>query len=184
MNPSPRKTCPRSNRSSLLTTPSQRVSSPISAQHLNAPVFVPKAPPFQPPTPFALPQQTDLIPQYDLDPHAAALQMENLGIEHMVHLFSSFPSLPLPYSCIYRTSAVSRLQTHTTTLVLPPILVHLQTTTSTTECPSRFPNRNNHITFSSCEILSGKNSNIERRIFGHQPLSLCRHRRKCMCITH
>ena len=87
MNLSPRKACRRPNRICILTTPSQRVSSPISAQHLNAPVFVPKAPPFPSPAPFALPQQPDLVSQYDLDLHTAAFQMENLGIEHLVHFF-------------------------------------------------------------------------------------------------
>jgi len=85
--PSPRTSSRRSNPNTIFTTPSQRVSSPISAQHLNAPVFVPKAPPpFSPAPPFALPQQTDFIPQYDLDLHNAAIQMESLGIEHLVCL--------------------------------------------------------------------------------------------------
>jgi len=174
--------------SRILTAPSQRVSSPISAQHLNAPVFVPKAPPFTSAPSFPLPHQTDLAPHYDphydLDPHtAAALQLDNLAMEHLVHLFL-FLSSRLPYPLFYRTSALIHLRIPTMTQMPPPILAHLQTTTSTTEHPSRFLNPNNPTMFSSCEIPFGKNFNIERRIFGHQPLFLSLHQRKSTSITH
>jgi hypothetical protein len=162
--------------------PSQRVSSPISAQHLNAPVFVPKAPPFQPTT-FALPHQGDLIPQYELDPHTATLQIDNIGIGQLVRPLIILV-YPIPHVGICRASVASRPHTHTTTRVLPPILAHLQIITSTTGHPSRFPSRNSPTIFSLCAIPFGKSSNVERRIFGHRPLSLCPHRRKYMSITH